>query len=69
MTPAFSGAGRWPQRLDHLVGALVALAALADAAVHDLLQVIAARQPRARRRCGPALASPRISMPSSCPTW
>jgi len=32
------------QRVDHLVGALVALAPLADAAVDDLLQLIAAAQ-------------------------
>ena len=36
---------RRPQRFDQLVGALVALAALADAAVDDLLQMIAAGQP------------------------
>ena len=33
------------QRVDQLVRALVALAALADAAIDDLLQVIAAREP------------------------
>src|SRR5579872_6078687 len=35
---------RSPERRDHLVGALVALAALADAAVDDLLQMVAAGQ-------------------------
>ena len=37
--------GRIAQGLDQLVGALVALPPLADAAVDDLLQVIAAREP------------------------
>ena len=36
---------RIAERLDHLVGALVSLAALADAAIDDLLQVIGAREP------------------------
>ena len=44
-TPGRRGAGGLTQRLDQLVGALVALAALADAAVDDLLQMIAAREP------------------------
>src|SRR5262249_25771660 len=37
--------GRTPERLDHLVGGLVTLATLADAAVDDLLQVIATVHP------------------------
>ncbi len=36
---------RIPEGVDQLVGALVPLAPLADAAIHDLLQMIAARQP------------------------
>ena len=67
-TPALSARRRIAQRLDHLVGALVALAALADAAVDDLLQVIAAARGReSRRRASRTRASPLISMPSSWP--
>ena len=40
--PALSVAGGLRQRLDQLVGALVALAPLADAAIDDLLQMIGA---------------------------
>ena len=62
-------AGRVAQRVDQLVGALVALPPLADAAVDDLLQMIAARQLRGSSRVRIArCASPLISMPSSCPT-
>ena len=45
-TPTRSARRRLAQRLDQLVRALVALAPLADAAVDDLLQVIAAARPR-----------------------
>src|SRR5262249_32761404 len=44
------GRRRVLESLDELVGALVALAALADAAVDDLLQVVAARQAADLRR-------------------
>ena len=58
------------QRLDQLVGALVPLPPLADAAVDDLLQVIAALERRGRwRGRSRRLASPRTSIPSNCPTW
>ena len=55
-TPVFSAAGRRPQRGDQLVGALVALAPLADAAVDDLLQLIAAVERADVLRCGSARA-------------
>ena len=42
--PHVEPAGSMGERLDQLVGALVALAPLADAAVDDLLQVVAARK-------------------------
>src|SRR5262245_47705067 len=38
------GRRRVAQRVDQLIGALVALATLADAAIDDLLQVVAARE-------------------------
>ena len=41
----FQRRGRVAQRLDQFVGALVSLAALADAPIDDLLEVVAARQP------------------------
>ncbi len=41
---------RVPERVDQLVGALVALAPFADAAVDDLLQMVAAREPADLRR-------------------
>ena len=50
--------GRIPQRIDHLVGAFVALAPLADAAIDDLLQMIGA--PR-RADLGEAHARARVS--------
>ena len=62
--------GRVAQGLDQLVGALVALAPLADAAVDDLLEVVAAGQPADLVRCRMrARASPFTSIPRSCPTW
>ena len=42
--PGIEPDGRGAERLDHLVGALVPLSSLTDAAVDDFLQVIGARQ-------------------------
>ena len=68
-TPAFSVAGGLRERVDQLVGALVPLPPLADAAVDDLLQVIAAREPADLVGANPRAARrPCTSMPSSCPT-
>ena len=58
-TPTLSARRRVAQRVDQLVGALVALAALAEAAIDDLLEVIAAREePHVRR----ADARPRVAL-------
>ena len=52
-TPARSEAGGFCRRVDQLVGVLVSLAPLADAAVDDLLQMIAAGQAAHVRRADP----------------
>ena len=57
--PHFKRRRRSAQRLDQLVGALVALAPLADAAVDDLLQVIAAGEAADLAR---ADARPRVAL-------
>ena len=68
--PALRQRGRVAQRLDQLVGGLVALAALADAAVDDLLQLVAARAASGSRAVRiRARASPFTSIPISWPTW
>ena len=50
--PAFSGAGGWRRASISSSARLVPLPPLADAAVDDLLQVVAAGEPRGSRRCG-----------------
>ena len=56
------------QRLDQLVGALVALAALADAAIDDLLQLIAAREtPHLAGAHAPAARRPSSASRSAAP--
>ena len=61
--------GRCSQCLHQLVGAFVAPAALADAAVDDFFQMVAAGQrPHVSGAHPRSRASPRISMASSCPT-
>src|SRR5258708_34827830 len=49
---------RIPERVDHLVGALVPLAPLADAAVEDLLEVIAAAEASDLGGPGPLASGP-----------
>ena len=67
--PALSGGGFVFSAAISLLGAFVAFAPLPDAAMDDLLEMIAAREPadldvRIRSR-----ASPLINIASSWPTW